>query len=431
MLIFQIWTVAVGILFLFLGWKTRRFTKKLLTLENLPAKFRLTLGQSHHTSQQIWPKVSLVIPACNEGETISAAMDSLLSIDYPNLEIILVNDRSTDETGQIIDQLSEIDSRIKAVHVNYLPPGWLGKVNALERGLSFTNSEWILLSDADVHFAPDALKNAIVYCMKDNIDFFTAIPDVVTRSALLQVIIAQLFHQASLFFKPHKINDPRHRACYGQGAFMLLRRETYLRSEKMEWLKMEVVDDTGLALMMRRAGARMAAVAGLNQIEIEWYPNFQAFVRGIEKNAFAFSQYSVTILLGWTAVILGIFAGFTVAPFFTGNVMYGVFTTVTLISYLFAIRGQLNKIMKVHPWTAFVFPISFVALPLLFLRAAFVTLFRGGVNWRGTFYDLEALKANQRMKLANLVFSQPEASERLAGQLTAEDSAVEFETEVI
>jgi cellulose synthase/poly-beta-1,6-N-acetylglucosamine synthase-like glycosyltransferase len=428
MLLFQAWTLVTGVLFLFLAWKTRRFTGKILTLENLPPQFRLTLGQNQRHNAQIWPKVSLVIPACNEGETISAAMDSLLSLDYPNLDIILVNDRSTDETGQIIDQLSEADDRIKAVHVNYLPPGWLGKVNALERGLSFTNSEWILLSDADVHFAPDALKNALVYCMKDSIDFLTAIPDVVTHSPFLQIIIAQLFHQGSMFFKPHRINDPKHRACYGQGAFMLMRRSTYLRSERMEWLKMEVVDDTGLALMMRRAGAKMAAVAGLNQIEIEWYPTIKAFIRGIEKNAFAFSQYNLSLLFGWTALILGIFAGFTVAPILGKSPLIAAFTGVALINYLFAIRGQLNRIMKVRPWIAFVFPISFVVLPMLFLRAALITLKRGGVDWRGTFYGLEELKANQRMKLANLVFA-PASAEEMANAQTAEESTVELDAE--
>lgn len=397
-----------------------------MTLKSLPPEFRLTPGQQAHEDSQTWPKVSLVIPACNEGETIAAAMDSLLNIDYPNLEIILVNDRSSDQTGQIIDQLSQTDRRIKPVHVNYLPEGWLGKVNALERGLSLTNSEWILFSDADVHFTPNALKNAVAYCMKDRLDFLTAIPDVVTRSPLLQIVIAQLFHQASLFLKLHKINNPSHRACYGQGAFMLLRRSVYLRSERMEWLKMEVVDDTGLALLMRRAGARMAAVAGLDQIEIEWYPSLKAFFRGIEKNAFAFQQYSVAIMLGFTLTSILIFLGFTVAPLLAGHMAYGAFTAGCLLIYLLSIRSQLGKMMKVKPWTAFVFPLSFVILPLIFMRASLKTIQRGGVNWRGTFYGLEALKANQRMKLANLVFSGPTPQEILR-ERTAVNAAVELD----
>lgn len=398
MLVFKIWTVATGLIFLVLSWRTWRFSKSLLSLQSLPSQFRF--GKKAN-----WPKVSVVIPACNEGETIESALDSMLNIDYPNLEIILVNDRSNDQTGQIIDQLSLVDPRIIPVHVNYLPDGWLGKVNALDRGVSQASAEWILVTDADVHFAPDSLKNAVAYCEQDSIDFLTAIPDVITRSPLLHVVIAQLFHQASLFFKPHRINDPSHRACYGQGAFMLLRKSTYLRSERLEWLKMEIVDDTGLALLMRRAGAKMAAVAGQNQIQLEWYPSLGSFLRGIEKNAFAFSQYSLRILMSFTSGIFAVFLGFAVAPWFTGSLPYGVFALSCLTVYLVSIRVQLGRILSLRSWTVLAFPLAFVILPLLYFRASIKTLKRGGVNWRGTFYALDSLKANQRMKLANLVFT--------------------------
>jgi glycosyltransferase involved in cell wall biosynthesis len=405
MTLFQLWTVATGVLFLGLAWRTWRFAYHLLSLQYLPNKFSLSEAQKRHEDSGTWPLISMVIPGCNEGETIEAALHSLLQVDYPHLEIVLVNDRSTDQTGAVMDQFALMDRRVKVVHVQSLPAGWLGKVHALDRGLSVTTGEWILFSDADVHFAADALKNAIVFCLKDHLDFLTAIPEVVTRSSVLQVVIAQLFHQASLFFNPKRINDPAHRACYGQGAFMLLRKSMYLRSERLEWLKMEVVDDTGLALLMRRAGARMGAVSGLNQIRIEWYPSVQAFLKGIEKNAFAFSQYSLGILLSFTGSLLMVFLGFTVAPWFCGSSAYGLFSSAALLLYVFAIHHQLKVMMKVKPWTAFVFPLSFVILPLLFLRASLITLRRGGVNWRGTFYSLKTLKENQRMKLANLVFT--------------------------
>ena len=336
-------------------------------------------------------------------------MESLLAVDYPNLEIIVINDRSNDATREIIDQLSLKDPRIKPVHVNYLPEGWLGKVNALDRGINMTTADWILLSDANVHFAAQSLKSAVAFCIKDRIDFMTVIPDVITRSPILHVVIAQLFHQASLFFRPDKINDPQHRACYGQGAFMLLRKSTYLRSMRLEWLKMEVVDDTGLALLMRRAGARMAAVSGKNQIRLEWYPTFKSFTRGIEKNAFAFSQYSLPILLGFTSVVYLTAFGFLVAPFLAGHVAFSLFTLGCLAFYLRSVHLQLNKILHLKSWTALALPAASVFLPLLFLRASFLTMKRGGVNWRGTFYELSDLKANQRMKLANLVFTDADA----------------------
>jgi glycosyltransferase involved in cell wall biosynthesis len=408
MLIFQLWSFGAGFVFFVLGIRTKRFTKNLLSLDSLPEEFKLSPLEKKFSGGQIWPKISLVIPACNEGETIQAAMNSLLKVDYPNLEVIVVNDRSDDKTRQIVDQFSMIDDRIIPVHVNYLPPGWLGKVNALRRGIDESTAEWILLSDADVHFTPDSFKNAMTYCLKGRFDFLTAIPDVITKGNVLHVVITQLFHQASLFFRSDKLNEPSHPACYGQGAFMLMRKATYLKSQRLEWLKMEVVDDTGLALLMRRAGARMAAVAGLNQIQLEWYPSFRSFLRGIEKNAFAFSQYSVTILIAFHFAVYALNLGIVVAPFFAGSAFFKIFTFGCYAFYLSTVQQQMKRILNLKPWTIFAIPVAAMVLPLLFVRASLLTLLRGGVNWRGTFYSLADLKANQRMKLANLVFVSPE-----------------------
>jgi glycosyltransferase involved in cell wall biosynthesis len=420
-MIFGVWTVVVDLLFIFLTYRTVRFKRNLLALSQLPEKYKLTeFEKSVADTGSLWPKISIVIPACNEGETIHSAMLSLLMVDYPSLEIVVVNDRSNDKTRQIIDQLSLVDDRIRPVHVNYLPPGWLGKVNALERGMSMTTAEWVLFTDADVHFAVDSLKNAMAFCLKDQSDFCTLIPDVKTKSPLLHVVICQLFHQATWFFNPSKVNDPGYPACYGQGAFMLMRKSTYLKSERLEWLKMEVIDDTGLALLMRRAGARMAALAGKGQIELEWYPSFKGFVRGIEKNAFAFSQYSVKLmLLSFVSLIL-IFFGFTVAPILAGGAILPIVTTIVLATYLLAMNRQLNKILTIHVWTVLAFPFTFIFVPLLFLRASLFTLARGGVNWRGTFYDIQSLKANQKMKLANLVFKAPAPNPPVANGASAE-----------
>lgn len=273
-MVFAIWTSLVIAVFLFMTYRTIRFRQYLLNLKSLPEQLRLSPQEKALADHNgLWPKLSIVIPACNEGSTIHEAMLSLLKVDYPNLEIIAVNDRSNDKTRQIIDQLSVADDRIVPVHVNFLPLGWLGKVNALQRGMDMTTSDWVLFTDADVHYSEDSLKSAMGYCLKDKIDFLTIIPDVKASSLWLRAVIAELFHLGTLFFDPRKINDPRNPVCYGQGAFMLMRKSAYLKSERLQWLKMEVLDDTGLALLMRRAGAKMAAVSGKDKVALEWYPN--------------------------------------------------------------------------------------------------------------------------------------------------------------
>lgn len=396
-LLFSIWSAATGLFLCFLAWRTFRFTRSLINLRDFPERTMFPPGRKQ------WPRVSMVIPACNEETTIASAAESLLALKYPNLEIILVNDRSTDRTGQIIDDLAERDVRIRALHIQTLPDGWLGKVHALEKGMALTTGEWILLTDADVHFSPGALRKAIAYCVAENLDFLTVIPDVHTRGFGLQLMMSQLFHQASIFFDPARINDPDHRACYGQGAFNLVRRATYERSEKMAWLKMEVVDDTGLAYLMRRAGAKMGAVSGLNEIKIEWYPSLRSFLRGLEKNGFAFMQYSWLVLLVFLSGMLSVFFGFSVAPVLSGSPTVMVFCLASLTLYLAVIQHQLRQIIHTHPFTVLLFPVSFLLLAAIVVRSAILASWRGGIDWRGTFYKLSDLRREQRMKLMDLV----------------------------
>lgn len=397
MMIFKVWTILSGVLFLLFAIWTRRFSKSIFLLKNQSIK-----NVEHFFGG--WPKISIMIPACNEASTIEAAAQSLLQVNYPNLELVFVNDRSTDETGRIIDCLALRDPRIKAIHIKELPKGWLGKVHALSQGMALTKSDWVLLTDADVHFSPQALKKAIAYCLHNRIDFLTATPDLQTKSLPLQAMMSQLYHQASLFFDPKKLNEPKNKVCYGQGAFLLFKREVYERSQKFDWLKMEVIDDTGLALLMRKAGARMGAVSGLDEIKLEWYPNLKAMVKGMEKNGFAFFSYSSILLLAFLTFVWSIFFGYAVSPFLSFYGIYGIFTGLCLILYMTEVYLQLKLLMKIRVMSVLLLPVSFALLPLIFLRSAMLTHFKKGVSWRGTFYPLHELKARQRMKLAHLVF---------------------------
>jgi hypothetical protein len=192
--------------------------------------------------------------------------------------------------------------------------------------------------------------------------------------------------------------------CYGQGAFMLCRRNVYERSEGLEWLKMEAVDDTGLAILMRRAGAKMGVVSGLGEIGIEWYKTFSALVKGLEKNSFAVCQYRVVIL---TAIVFGaifIVLGYTLAPLLSHSLTVKLFSVATTALYLSAVRAQLKTILRIPFRAVLLFPLSSFILPLICIRSALLLVWRGGMTWRGTFYSIDELKRGQRVRPANLVF---------------------------
>ena len=121
------------------------------------------LTNIEETYRDDWPSLSVVFAARDEEMEIGASLRALMSLDYPSLEIVAVNDRSTDSTGRIIDEMAQRDRRIKPVHIDTLPEGWLGKVYALDRGFRESGGEWVLFTDADVKLAPDTLSKALSY----------------------------------------------------------------------------------------------------------------------------------------------------------------------------------------------------------------------------------------------------------------------------
>ena len=123
-----------------------------------------------------WPPVSVLVPARNEEDALAEAVQSLLEVDYPELEIILVNDRSNDRTGEIADRLARQDARVRTLHIETLPEGWMGKVHAMHRGIAISRGEWLLFTDADIHFSPQVLKRAIAYCLRRKRAFLTLFP---------------------------------------------------------------------------------------------------------------------------------------------------------------------------------------------------------------------------------------------------------------
>ena len=105
-----------------------------------------------------WPFVSIIIPACNEEENVRAALCKVLTLDYPNYQVIAVNDRSTDQTGAILDELADSYSQLEVIHISTLPEGWLGKVHALHVGTQQARGEYLIYADADIHFHPHFFK---------------------------------------------------------------------------------------------------------------------------------------------------------------------------------------------------------------------------------------------------------------------------------
>ena len=258
------------------------------------------------------PKLSIIIAACNEADTIEPAIVTLLKQDYPDLEIVLVDDRSTDGTGEIIDGIAGRDARVKAVHIEKLPDGWIGKVNALNIGTAKSTGDWLLFTDADVHFRQGTLRKALALAEADKSDHLALLPKPTSNSFWFEVVVSTFGAMFLYGTGAVDVGKPGSGAFAGTGAFNLVRRSAFEKTEGFSWLRMEPVDDVGLGLMMSISGAKSTFAVAVRDISIVWYPSLKSMFRGVEKNFFgSAANYSLIRMI----MIIAFAWAYAIAPF--------------------------------------------------------------------------------------------------------------------
>lgn len=340
-----------------------------------------------------WPSISLIAPARNEERHIEQAVRSLMRLDYPHLEITLVNDRSTDRTGEILDRLAQEFPQLNVVHLTDLPAGWLGKNHALQLGADRSQGEYLLFTDADIVFEPTALRRAIGYCLANRVDHLAATPDTHMPSWLLTSFVLTFAIYFTLYVRMWAIRNPRSRAHVGIGAFNLVRAEVYRAVGGHHSIQMRPDDDLKLGKIIKLAGHRQDVVHGQGMIRVEWYQSVAELMQGLEKNAFAGADYSVPL----TVFSSGLSLLFNVWPFVAVFVVPGptrwVYAAVCLTLWLMAWLMALG--MKA-PWScALAFPLSVLMFVYIQWRTMLLNYYHDGIRWRDTHYSLAELRANK------------------------------------
>lgn len=345
-----------------------------------------------------WPRLSVLVPACNESEHIEAAARSLMQQDYPHLEIILINDRSTDDTCAIIDKLAAEDERIKTVHIKQLPEGWLGKVHALHQGKQQATGDWLLITDADIYYTPGMLRKAVAYSINNDIDHLTLLPDVLLDNFWLEVAISTFGLLFLLTTRATQVNKADSTAIIGIGAFNLVKRETFDKTPGFEWLRLEVVDDVGVGFMINKAGGQTHFALANKDLSLSWYESLSAMFRGLEKNLFGAGAH----YRGWvTAIQVSFLWALLAAPIVAltsgSALLMACGVLVVVVQILFSIFCERDKPSEI--WRLLLFPLGVFMLSLMMLWSAYHCLKSGGIDWRGTRYSLKELRDGQRVKL--------------------------------
>ncbi len=345
-----------------------------------------------------WPRVSQIVPACNEADTLEPALRSRLADGYPETEIILVEDRSTDETPVIADRLAAADPRVRVIHIRELPPDWLGKVNALHTGYQAATGEWLLFSDADVHLAPGALQQAVAFALAHNADHLALFPDLWSSTFWLDANLTSFLRVFAVVTRCWAVPNPRSGAFIGVGAFNLVRRAAFERTPGFEWLRLEVVDDMGLGLMLKRAGGRSLPANGSGLIGLHFYKSLAAAARGMEKSVpGGLADFS----LSRAVVQVGLFVALESAPF-VAALLFGRpwLQLAGAAGIVVAWTAQLLMAWRLRrPIVSALFiPIAALVSAYAALRATWLARQRGGIDWRGTRYPTDLLRAGRRVR---------------------------------
>ena len=372
----------------------------MFTLRTLP-KFQEEFKNISETVSK-WPKLSVIIPACNEEAHIEEALKSVLKQNYPNLEIIAVNDRSQDKTGEILNKLAKKDNRLKPLHIKELPAGWLGKVHAMHKGVKQAKGKWYLFTDADVHFEPNALKKAMLISLKKNVDHLAIVPETVSEDFFTELVITAFGFLFLISSRVAFINRPASKRPVGVGAFNLVSEKTFKKTPGFKWLKMEPVDDFGLGLMVKNAGGATRLLFAEKGVRVSWYANLKEMFKGFEKNLFGMSaRYRLPILF---FNVTGIWTMLSAPPaslaafFLLGCKPCLLFFLAVLFLHLLMTFFFQKKGANQTLYFLFA-PLGFFIFSLMMLWSGYRCVKNKGVSWRGMHYSIKELREGQRVKL--------------------------------
>ena len=355
--------------------------------------FRLEAIGAPRAGDRPLPRLSVVVAARNEERGVEQSLRSLLALDYPDYEVIFVDDRSDDRTGEIADRLSAQHDRLTVIHVKQLPSGWFGKNHASYRGARAASGELLLFTDGDVVFGREAAARGVRHLLRNRLDHLAATPALTVRGPLLQACVIVLHWGAHVTGRLWKVRDVRSTASFGVGAYNLFRADSYHAIGGHKQVALRPDEDFQLGRLVKLSGKRSELVRAESSVRCEWYHSVRGLVRGMEKNLFAYTGYRITIVIGRTMGLL--WTG--IAPFVLGVALAPVDTAAAA---LFAASGIVAWGLAVHIarasrfpwWTGFGLPVAAAVIFYSWWRSVILTL-RRGLAWGGPSIPLSELRA--------------------------------------
>lgn len=338
----------------------------------------------------VYPDLSVCIPARNEERGIQACLESLLHQDYPKFEVIVVDDNSTDKTGQILLSMKKQYPNLVFIHGKKLADGWVGKPYALHQAYERSKGQYLLFTDADLVYQPYALKSAMHEMISRDLDLLTLMPAAIFGSFWERAIQPVVFGFIAALTRFRKINSASYQNAMGFGAFLLFKKESYQRIGGHLSVRKEILEDVMLAKNAKFNRLCMFVADGKKLFSIRMYYSFKEIWVGWRKNLFFAMKGSVMKTLQYSIVILC----FILTPYFVvlGNIWAGsgfIWITLSLLaSMLTLITGLvLCYELNLEKKNIFLFPLGAIVMVAMMFNSMIHVIFLGRTEWRGRTYQ--------------------------------------------
>lgn len=345
------------------------------------------------------PLVSVCIPARNEENNIRRCVEAVLEQDYPNLEVIVLDDRSNDATLTLLKDIASRDSRLLPISGSDLPAGWAGKPHALYQAVSVARGEWLCFVDADTFLAPNALSSVFAKALETEADLFTVMTRQILGSFWERTVMPLVMTALSVGFSPRKVNDPQRRDAVANGQFIFIKRSIYDLVGGHERIKDQIVEDKALSELVKWSGHRLVIADGRDVVSTRMYTSLETMWEGWTKNIYlGLRDHPSLLLLGAFGATLALIAALFLpiwpllglSWYMQGSGWMALLVIVEALlvwGYLIWIRAQVAQEMGISRGYAFLTPLGAGVFAAMMLTSAWKVVSGQGVTWRGRKYQ--------------------------------------------
>lgn len=346
------------------------------------------------------PLISVCIPARNEERNIRACVESMLAQDYPNIEVIVVDDRSTDSTPRILADLASRDSRLRPISGSDLPEGWVGKPHALHQASAFARGAWLCFVDADTLISRECLSSCYAKAIETQADMFTIMTFQVTGTFWERVVMPLVMTALSVGFSPRKVNDPKRKDAIANGQFIFIKHSVYDAIGGHASVKDQIVEDKALSEQVKWNGYRLVVADGMKAAQTRMYTSLPEMWEGWTKNIYlGLCDQPALLWLG----VLGAFLALVAALFlplwpllgllwyFNGGGQLAIIVVVKsllLWAYLVYVRARVARNMRIPSWYALTTPLGAAVFAAMMFASAWKVISGKGVTWKGRVYRI-------------------------------------------